>query len=403
MTTKERSALATRNRVMAQAIHKATFKERTRRELLRFAALIPPLPYQMFEPGSIQRILLIRPDHVGDVLLTTPAIRALRDHLPYAEIHALVGPWSSEVMGSYPDVDLTLTLPFPGFSRQPRQSLRERYQFIAITARQLRVIGYSAAIIFRPDHWWGALLAKLAGVPTRIGYDHPDVAPFLTQILPQQHEHVVIKNLRLVEHWTGTLDPSKVLYHFPVEEADQAYVDGYLEIWGAKPTARIIAIHPGSGAALKNWTEDKWASVGDTLAEQLDAQVVLTGGAHEVILTRNIADRMKTHPIVAAGDTRIRQLAALFARCSVVLGSDSGPLHLAAAVGAPTVTLYGPADPQEFGPWGSPEQHVVITSSIGCRPCRVLDWGGDPPENHPCVRDIGIGAVLEAARRIAVK
>ena len=82
-----------------------------------------------------------------------------------------------------------------------------------------------------------------------------------------------------------------------------------------------------------------------------------------------------------------------------MLGPDSGPLHLAAAVGTPTVALFGPADPVEFGTWGSPEKHIMLWSSIGCRPCRVLDWGGDAPENHPCVREIPVGTVLDAARR----
>jgi heptosyltransferase-2/heptosyltransferase-3 len=84
----------------------------------------------------------------------------------------------------------------------------------------------------------------------------------------------------------------------------------------------------------------------------------------------------------------------------VVLGPDNGPLHLAAAVATPTVALFGPADPDEFRPWGPVERHAVLASSIACRPCRVLDWSGDDPANHPCMSDISVGAVLEAARRV---
>jgi ADP-heptose:LPS heptosyltransferase len=100
------------------------------------------------------------------------------------------------------------------------------------------------------------------------------------------------------------------------------------------------------------------------------------------------------------GDASIGQLAALYKRCAAVLGPDSGPLHLAAAVGTATVTLFGPADPVEFGPWGPAERHLVLTSTIGCRPCRVIDWGTDDPANHPCIRDITVDRVLEAARRL---
>jgi len=108
---------------------------------------------------------------------------------------------------------------------------------------------------------------------------------------------------------------------------------------------------------------------------------------------------MKHRPCITAGDTGVGSLAALFERCAIVLGPDSGPLHLAVAAGAPTVTLFGPADPVEFGSWGSSARHAVLSSNIGCRPCRVLDWGGDDPKYHPCVREISTARVLDAARR----
>src|SRR5690606_23855887 len=128
-----------------------------------------------------------------------------------------------------------------------------------------------------------------------------------------------------------------------------------------------------------------------------DAAVILTGGDHELPQAQRIAARMRQPACVTAGDTQIGTLAALFERALVVLGPDSGPLHLASACGAPTVTLFGPADPVEFGTWGPPDRHFVLTSSIGCRPCRVLDWGDDDPAYHPCVREISVGRVLDAA------
>jgi len=108
---------------------------------------------------------------------------------------------------------------------------------------------------------------------------------------------------------------------------------------------------------------------------------------------------MAAPAIVLAGETSVGQLAALYEGARVVLGPDSGPLHLATAVGAPTVHLYGPADPAEFGPWGDPARHIVLTTAIACRPCRILDWPGADPAGHPCVRDIAPDAVLEAAVR----
>ncbi|MBZ0277880.1 MAG: glycosyltransferase family 9 protein [Anaerolineae bacterium] len=395
----DKEALVLRNRHMANAFHALPIKHRVRRVMLGTIGHIPiysPKPTQQPE-----RILLIRPDHLGDMLLTTPAIHALRAARPDAEIHALVGPWSADAIAGYPEVNVVLTLAFPGFSRDPKDNWRSPYALALRAAGHLRRIGYSSAIIFRPDHWWGAMVARLAGIPERIGYDLPDTAPFLSDAAPFQHQHAVLQNLRLVERWTGTLDSQNPVFRFPVDSLDQGYINGYLEEWGIQPKSSVICIHPGSGTWVKRWQAEKWAKTADTLTEQLDAPVVFTGGGHEMPLVQQISDFMQHRACIMVGDTRVGQLAALFSRARVVLGPDSGPLHLAAAVGAPTVALFGPADPVEFRPWGPPDKHYVLTSDIGCRPCRVLDWGDDDPANHPCVQDITFARVLDAARRAA--
>ncbi len=393
-----REALVLRNRTMTQAYHQVPFKHQVRRSMLRAVASIPFLP---MKTAGINRILLIRPDHLGDVLLTTPAIHALRKALPNTEIHALVGPWSASVLANYSEVDLVLTLPFPGFSRHPKDNWRSPYQLAWTTARHLRHIGYNSAIIFRPDHWWGALVTYLAGFPERIGYSLADTGPFLNHKVEHQDTHTVVQSLRLVEKWTGALNPQDALYHFPIDPADQSYVEGYLQEWGIKPGDRIICIHPGSGTRVKQGQDENWAIVADILTEQLDARVIFTGGDHELNLVKRITSHMKHPSVVIAGETHVGQLAALFARSKVVIGPDSGPLHLAAAVHTPTVTLFGPADPFEFGPWGPSDKHLIVTSDIGCRPCRIIDWADDNLENHPCVREITIAQVLDAARRAA--
>jgi lipopolysaccharide heptosyltransferase II len=394
----DREALVFRNRSMAAAFHSVPLKHLVRRTGLSLLAEIPRLPAR--RPERL-RILLVRPDHLGDVLLTTPAIHALRQTLPHAELHALVGPWSARVAASYPEIDTVLTVPFPGFSREPKENWQSPYQLAFNTARRLRRIAYHAAIIFRPDHWWGALVTHLASIPERIGYDLPDTAPFLTSAVTRRHEHVVMQNLRLVEHWTGELAGENAQYQFPFDDTDRAYVDGYLEEWGILPAEHVFCIHPGSGTWVKQWPEANWSIVADTLAEQLDARVVFTGSEHELPMILRMTQAMSHPACVMAGETQIGQLAALYARSRVVLGPDSGPLHLAAAVATPTVTLYGPADPIEFGPWGARDKHQILASNIGCRPCRVLDWADDDPENHPCMRDITVAQVLTAAREVA--
>ena len=114
----DRETLVQRNRAMAEAFHAVPLKHRLRRAALQVAAAIPIPPQRK----ANDRILLLRPDHLGDVLLTTPAIHALRAAFPDREIHALVGPWSANVLANFSDLDVMLTLPYPGFSRPPKST-----------------------------------------------------------------------------------------------------------------------------------------------------------------------------------------------------------------------------------------------------------------------------------------
>ncbi|MCX7670548.1 MAG: glycosyltransferase family 9 protein, partial [Anaerolineae bacterium] len=108
-------------------------------------------------------VLLIRPDHLGDLLFTGPALRLARQELPDARLVLLVGPWSRAVVARHPDLDEVLTCPFPGFERRPKQNLLAPYRLLFETARSLRG-RFDAAVVLRFDHWWGAWLAAAAGI-----------------------------------------------------------------------------------------------------------------------------------------------------------------------------------------------------------------------------------------------
>jgi len=393
----DRDALVMRNRKIAEAFHSIPLQHHIRHGLLRGGAL---LPISKGQASQRERFLLIRPDHLGDMLLTTPAIHALRQAAPSAEIHALVGPWSAGVLADNPDIDAVITLDFPGFNRSGNPNLSSPYQLAWTTARQLRKMRYTSAVILRPDHWWGALVAFMAGIPQRIGHDQRDTAPFLTDVVQVQEPHAVMQSVRLMARWTGPITKTDLAYqfHYPDEATD--FIDAYLSNRSISPTDRFFCIHPGAGTWVKRWTGRQWAQVADTLTDQLEATAILTGTDSESHLAQEIAAFMTHEPIIASGDTDIPQLAALFNRALVVLGPDSGPLHLAAAVDTPTVALFGPADRAEFAPWGPADRHQTLISDIGCIGCRVLDWGQDNPDYHPCVREISVGRVLEAARQV---
>jgi len=269
----------------------------------------------------------------------------------------------------------------------------------------LRSLRAETAVILRPDHWWGALLVYLAGIPIRVGYDMPGVSPFLTEaVKPVSGTHVVRQSMRLVEKWTGPIPDANVELTYPIEDSDVAEAEALLLQHNVSPEVRRVAIHPGAGAAIKRWPAEHWATVADTLARQWNTTVIFTGSESERAEIEQIRQRMTysapgVSHVSLAGQTPLGTLAALYSRTRLVLGVDSGPLHLAVAAGVPTVHLYGPADPVEFGPWGTAQPHIVITTAIGCRPCRLLDWPDSDAINHPCVRDIQPTDVIAAALR----
>lgn len=391
----DREALARRNLRLAEERHQPSAKQRLRNSALRLIAKAPIAPQR----ETSNRLLIIRPDHLGDMLLTTPAIRAIKRGRPELSIHVLCGPWCAELLANFDEIDQVLTMPFPGFGRGGR-GRGNPWKLALESAEKLRRIGYDSAIIMRPDHWWGSLVAKLAGIGQRIGYEAPGVAPFLTDARGLVHEHVVEQNLRLAEILTVLPAGGSIRLEFPLRDEDRDFINRQLEEWNIARDKAVICIHPGSGAPSKLWTSEKWAAVANAMARDYEAAVVLTGTAAEAAIAHDIAARMKSGAGIVAGSTSVGQLAALYGRSLAVLGPDSGAMHIAAAVGAPTVTLFGPADPMEFAPWGDKRRQAVLASDIACRPCRILDWRDDELENHPCVREITVEEVLRAARGV---
>ena len=372
------------------------------------------------EVSSTPRILLIRPDHLGDLVLTTPVLHALKTHLPRASITMMVGPWSSEVVARHPDIDTLIPYPFPGFQRAAQRPLTPYFLLFSI-AKQLRHGRYDLAINLRPDFWWGAALLYLAQIPRRIGYAIAPGTPFLTQAVPFiAPEHATISNLRLVSAALEVLGQSPLPTpfspeHYPLQfiptVEEQQWVAERLSQAGIVAEDPIVVIHPGTGAAVKLWRTEAWSTIADNLPELLTvstpSRIILTGSSSERPMLEKIAQGIETRdvPPLLLTDMTVGQLAALLQRAQLVLGVDSGPPHLAVAQRTPTLHIFGPTDPRIFGPWGKAEDHVVVAAtqrcpSCPCIPCGRLDFRPEELPAHPCVRLIPEQRVEEALRTI---
>ena len=418
--------------------------------LLRLLALLAR-PLARRRSAAVASVLYVKPDHLGDLLLATPALAELRQRLPAARITALVGPWAAVVLRRNPDVDALLTCPFPGFERRATTSdqrpatnrLRDWLPFVVrrssfvvhpyLTllryAALLRAARYDLAIVGRDDHWWGASLALLAGVPVRLGYDVPECRPFLTAALPwDPRAHVTAQGLALVDRAAiearrpgdrETSESATAMSPLPIQvsrpkpqapspthpaarfdpaPADIAWADAWLREHGLEG-ARLVVIHPGTGGPSKLWRAERWARVADAL-QQAGARVVLTGGPGEEPLVEAVAEQMPGPTLSLAGRTSVGQLAALLRRAGVVLGVDSGPLHLAAAQGVPSAHLFGPGDAGRFGPWGDPARHVVLRADLWCSPCGVFAACPRGLARPECMDLIDVRRVADAARQL---
>ncbi|HLG51849.1 MAG TPA: glycosyltransferase family 9 protein [Chloroflexota bacterium] len=357
---------------------------------------------QLFGPprgggGGPRTILVMRPDHLGDLLFLTPALRRLRRAFPDARILGLVGLWGLPVLRTNPNLDGLIGWDFPWFNRQPRRSLIAPYLSLLRLARRLRAERIDIALQFRSDFWWGALAVRLAGIPEQIGYDVPLARPFLSQALPIIHGlHAVDENIRLVESLAGPAPGTSDALEFPIADGDRERARQLLGPLADYP--RLVAIQVGAGAAVKRWPLDRLAAVGRGLADSSGVVPVVIGGSSERSAVHEVVRRIGPPAIGLAGVTTVGELAAVLERCALALGPDSGPLHLAVAVGTPTLHLFGPADPRRFGPYGDRSRHRVILARWPCCPCNQLDFPAGAVTAHACMAAIPVETVLEHAR-----
>jgi ADP-heptose:LPS heptosyltransferase len=276
----------------------------------------------------------------------------------------------------------------------------------------LRAGSFDTALLLRDDHWWGAALALLAGIPRRLGYAVPECASFLSRALPWVPEqHVTRQALALVQAMQGEPDPAfQTPAHAPLRytpaPTDTAWAAAWLAQHGPSAGTQLVVLHPGTGGAAKLWLSKRWADVGNRLSEwaaqegRPPLRLLLTGSQHEADLLAQIARELHTPPLLLAGATSVGQLTALLGRAALVLGVDSGPLHLAVSQGTPSLHLFGPSDARRFGPWGVPARHVVLRAGLWCSPCGVFSAcprHTDPPE---CMAYLDVAEVVQAAQAL---
>jgi ADP-heptose:LPS heptosyltransferase len=360
------------------------------------------------EPAA-PRILLARPDHLGDMLLTLPALALLRRALPQARITALVSPAVAAVPQHCPDLDATCTAPFPPLTSWPAPpGWPETADRVAATLRGR----FDLAILPRPDDpVTGALLAA-AGIPVRLGYACPRTAPFLTVALPappRRHVAALACDLvRAAAHTLGARWPADSAMpaprYFVPTPADEAEAATALAQVRARCGPHPILIHPAAGWPLKNWPPARWAALAAGLRARYGVAPLVVCGPDVREIESAILDLSMGAACGLGHALSLGALAAVQQQARLVVGIDSGPVHLAALLGTPVISLFGPADPREFRPWCPPDRYRIVRVPLACSPCGTLM---DPPcgatRDPACMTGITVEAVLAAVGELSTQ
>jgi lipopolysaccharide heptosyltransferase II len=343
------------------------------------------------EPGAI---LLVRLERIGDLLMTLDAVRAVRSRAPRARIELVVGSWNEPLARLIPEVDQIETLDASWLARGASSGGEARMLATALGWRKRR---FDVAINFEGDIR-SNLLVWLSGATRRVGFGMAGGGPLLTEcVLYDPRAHVAVNSQRLVDRAFGPSQDASAgtpgRLSVPAEARMRA-----ADLLGRSLTGGpLIGIHASGGREIKQWEPARFAEVASRLAASHAARIVLTGSAGD----RDVVDRLKAalpagiHASDLAGDLDLVTLAAVLERMAVFVTGDTGPMHLAAAVGTPVVALYGPSDPVRWGPLASSARIVRI--DLPCSPCNRIRRPPSRCTGHvpDCLAGIPAGRVYE--------
>jgi heptosyltransferase II len=341
-----------------------------------------------------KRILVLRYRFIGDTILTVPFLRNLRRAEPDAWIAWLVAPGSCEAVLGIPYVDeLLFWDPATTYAdcRNTHRTFASKIAFI----RELRSMRFDKAYVLKRS-LSSALIALLSGARDRIGFDTEGRGMLLTRKVPYRKDrHEVLNFLDLLE--ADGIPVTDDHLEAWLSDDEREFAADFLSRHGVAEGELLVAIHPFAANQTRAWHEENFAAVANELQRRYRARIVIIGGPRDQELGRYFADSILPAPVMAVGSSSLRQTMALLARCSLLICSDSGIMHLGAALNIPLVALFGPQSPVKFGPWG--EKCQVIHKGFPCSPCKqkfFQECEPSPRMKPACMEDIRVAEVLDA-------
>lgn len=343
---------------------------------------------------EVKRILCVRLDNLGDVLMTAPALHALRASAPQRHITLLTSPAGAAIAKFLPDVDDVIVYDAPWIDERRSAGERDEAQLL----ERLRAGRFDAAAIFTvysQNPLPAAMLCFLAGIERRLAHCRENPYALLTHWVPEREPHIELRHeverqLALARSVGAHVEDTRM--HLQVEATARDSLKEKLLRHGIEDGQRLLVLHPGATAASRRYPPALYAEAVERLAPH--ATIVLTGSASEAPLTGDIARRVRhaeTLPVDLAGALTLGEMIALLDRAVLLVANNSGPVHIAAALQTPVVDLYALTNPQHT-PWMT--AHRLLYRDVPCRWC----YRGECPEgHHACLRGVTPEAVAQAA------
>lgn len=355
----------------------------------------------------MKRFLLINPFGIGDVLFTTPVIRAIKDSAP----DSFVGYWCNErvsaILRMNRDIDKVFALNRGDIKRIARRSWFKETGFWLGLLSAIKKEKFEVCFDFSLDHRYG-LVSKLAGIKKRIGFNYKNRGRFLTErvnISGFGLKHIVEYYADLLK-FAGMSSKIKEMY-LPLDEHTGMRGKDILRQAGIDTHEKLIGISPGGGASwgkdssFKHWPAANFAALIDKIkGVSKRVNVVLLGNLQEKSISDRIEAAIKSKIINLAGKTTLEELCAVIGSLDVLVTNDGGPLHIAVASGVKTVSLFGPVDDLVYGPYPRSNKHIVISRHLSCQPCYINFRFKGCLNNQKCLEDISVKEVFEAVKKL---
>lgn len=364
---------------------------------MRLAHAEAPMRTQPSRPWrAARRILCVRLDSLGDVLMCTPAIRAMRDTLPGCHLTLLTSPSGAAAAPYIPELDAAMAWRAPWMKHEQPAGAAALQECAAQLAAQC----FDAAVIFTSysqSPLPAAMLCHLAGIPLRLASCRENPYQLLTHWVPERElerasRHEVQRQLDLVAD-VGCATADTAL-SFAVPAADAARVSMVLEESGIDPAAPYLVLHAGASAASRRYPVRYWLVLIGMLHRQFKHKIILTGDAGDVDALRPLCEGWRSPARSLIGKLGLGELGALIRGSHLLITGNTGPAHIAAAVGTPLVDLYALTNPQHT-PWRV--AHRLLFHDVSCRNCLRSSC---PQGHHACLDSLAPRTVLEAAAEL---